>query len=465
VSEPLADRPSPLAQSLEEALALLEEPRHHHHPGPQGVWADARRIVESFLQARAERLFESARETLFQRARSAPSYLAQAEYFDAMQEVVQVRDHVQGALVAGVLDPLVRLAAAAPPVVPEEEGGPLSLVDTQSLTDIVAVQNILQRRVPELAGSLQALGDAIAGLAGTPVTPVDNPVGPHAVCHAFRDALQHLGVAGATREALFRAFDGELVVHLGELYHRLGARFSALAPGPPALAPRAAARLGSESQQAGPGRPPAPGAGAGLQAGKAGPAQATGTGPAAQPAPANGRPAPLPVGASEAYRALQALAGTLAGPGRGSGLPAPTGEGATGFVGRLIASVLAEPLVTAGTRPRVAALAPALTRLALRDATLLRDEHHPARRWLNALARIVLPELPEIGSFEAELAAQVDQVVRQVVTWIGGDDGQVFEASLGSIESLADRQSERYARRVAAVVGALRADPIVAPQG
>ncbi len=106
--------------------------------------------ARSFLTNRMEKFFATAKEELFTGARDAPSNMDQADFFDSMQEIEQIHAPLEQAFLGIVTDTLAHLGRPEPhqPESSQEDELSLSLVDTRALSDMLAVQKIIEKAGP-----------------------------------------------------------------------------------------------------------------------------------------------------------------------------------------------------------------------------------------------------------------------------------------------------------------------------
>lgn len=185
--------------------------------------AHCRDALAAFLGSRFPRVFEGARDALFNLARDATTDCVQTECFDAMQEVERLRRTIeQGTLQAtlAAVDAMHAPRPATPAAAPRQE--PMALVDTNSLNDWLTVVAIVTRTRETLRESERRLGWTLANLLGRVPEDDENPFAAQKLASAFHDALQNLGAEKRTRRALFAAFECVVIDELPRLHEELG---------------------------------------------------------------------------------------------------------------------------------------------------------------------------------------------------------------------------------------------------
>ena len=187
------------------------------------LMARFRDLLSDFARTETEALFESADETLFVDARDAGSNVAEKEFIEVQQEVGKLKPVVSKAFSDTVMHGLEhmregRLESASERSEKGLEGdAELSLVDTQNFGDILKVKQILGRSERHFKDGEYDLEQRLSDLLHVAVAQDNNPVGVHAMCYAFHDAVQNLGATKLARSTIFDAFEHTLIVKLVEL--------------------------------------------------------------------------------------------------------------------------------------------------------------------------------------------------------------------------------------------------------
>jgi diguanylate cyclase (GGDEF)-like protein len=267
-----------------------------------------RDLLSDFARTETEALFESAEETLFVGARDAGSDVAEKEFLEAQQEVRKLKPVVSKAFIDAAMHGLehMREGRLQPARERGAEGGggdaELSLIDTQNFGDILRVKQILGRCERRFKDSEFDLEHRLSKFLHVAVDQDTDPVGVHAICYAFHDAIQNLGATRLARGTVFDAFEHTLVEKLTELQERFievleqagvageGKDRKYHVPKQPKAA-KAKAAPQPDEVPAQPAEPSATTADAGVPTTQAGPA---GDAAAAPPGPAAAQPAAAP---------------------------------------------------------------------------------------------------------------------------------------------------------------------------
>ncbi|NIR28140.1 MAG: DUF1631 family protein [Gammaproteobacteria bacterium] len=216
------------------------------------ILARFRGIVNDFVSRQLEGLFEKARQTLFSAARDAGSNAEEREYFEALQEIENVRSTVESSFrddIVRQLDELGKVQGVGGESEDREAMSDLSLVDTQSFNDWLEIKKLLEKAKPRHQESCYKVERRLSHLLRLPVDEQNNPVGPTSICSAYHDALQNLGVSRPGRAALFRSLGRTVIGNLGNLYDELNELFerSEVLPGLEMPAPKPPHQPRSES--------------------------------------------------------------------------------------------------------------------------------------------------------------------------------------------------------------------------
>ena len=192
------------------------------------LMARFRDLLSDFARTETEALFESADETLFIGSRDAGSNEAEKEFIEAQQEVGKLKPVVSTAFSDTVMHGLDHMREGRLESARERSakglGGDaeLSLVDTQNFGDILKVKQILGRCEKYFKDGEYDLEQRLSDLLHVAVAQDNNPVGVHAMCYAFHDAIQNLGATKLARSTIFDAFEHTLIVKLVELQQSFG---------------------------------------------------------------------------------------------------------------------------------------------------------------------------------------------------------------------------------------------------
>lgn len=437
-------------------------------------------------------VMDEADDALFAMADKAETNAAQALYFDAMREVRLKRPAIEGDFQTHFLEGFDRQRAGARQGRSAASGdAPLGLLDMDELEESLAVDN-MAAKFRELAGAeSDALDQRMAFLlGGDDLARDDNPVGPKAVCAAFRAACGHIESGIEVKLIVLKLFDRffcPLVASFYEDLNRLLVEHGVLPELPqaerrPRPAPAAHQGETAEDRHAEDALVAAEGAGdgvfaalqrvlgrasggRGLLGGRGGGSGAGAGGAGAGGAEAGSGGVVLTGGAAlAALTQLQqgdpaGFAGTLppgyaatavTGEGtyvnvlhdlRGSGaLGAPgSAEAATlDVVALMFDYILADRDIPDGVKAQIARLQIPLLKVALLDKSLFSRRGHPARQLLDTLAAAGVGLDVELEADRA-LMARIEGVVQRVLDEFGNDLG-LFDTLLQEFQGFLERQ-------------------------
>lgn len=233
----LADETNKARKATRRAEVSDEDTRTLHtiSEAPR-VLARFRGLVNDFLSKALPELFNKSRQDLFTASRDAASNAEERQAFEALQEVENVEKTVEQTFRDDILRQFDDLGKPERYGEDEEERdakSDLSLVDTQSFSDWLELKKVQEKTKPRHRGSCYKIERRLSHLLRVPVDEENNPVGAGAICAAYHDALQNLGVGRIGRVSLFKAFEHIIIGNLGALYGDLNALFerSAVLPG------------------------------------------------------------------------------------------------------------------------------------------------------------------------------------------------------------------------------------------
>ncbi|NIR30100.1 MAG: DUF1631 family protein [Gammaproteobacteria bacterium] len=217
-----------------EAAARLAVPSETVVSGVDAGILDASRalfrckgMVADYLTANIEALYKRADDKLSQACADAIGTAEEGRYFHAMWELNNLQSTIHMSLRADVLsrfDELMRHKGRRPSGLEDTDDiGDLSLVDTQSFSDWLAIKEILQEASAQTAESSAKLEGYLTQLLRTSVDENTNPVSPIGICAAFHDAVHGLWLSPVAREPLFQSFRETLIANLDGLYAELNA--------------------------------------------------------------------------------------------------------------------------------------------------------------------------------------------------------------------------------------------------
>lgn len=195
-------------------------------PGSKALRA-IRDLAASSLDKHIEVLMDSVDDALFSRAEKAENNMAQTCYFDAMREMRIIRKDIENDFSANFRNNfdrgIPRTSTADDIANLSIDGNPdIGLVDTNDLEEDLAVSNMVNKIRTHSLQSLYALDKRIGFLIGdTDLERFENPIGPEAICNAFREAANHIETGLEIRLVIFKLFDKHVGAHIDALYREL----------------------------------------------------------------------------------------------------------------------------------------------------------------------------------------------------------------------------------------------------
>jgi hypothetical protein len=189
---------------------------------------DCRKLLLQRLAKDLAGLFGQVDATLFDCADKAENNRVQALFFDNMRELRKLRPLIersyQHRIAQNFADFLAgRLKAAEPIGVLDAEQ--LALVQNEDYEESLQVINMVSRVRAHSARALFALEQRLALLNnGHKLGEDSNPFGPHAIAHAFRQALAPHPLPLRIKIILYRLFDQHVMHGLEPLYEALNQR-------------------------------------------------------------------------------------------------------------------------------------------------------------------------------------------------------------------------------------------------
>lgn len=172
-------------------------------------------------------MMDSVDDALFSRAEKAENNMIQTQYFDAMRELRIIRKDIENDFLTrfkthfdrGIPRPSSETGIAG---LDSDGGSDLGLVDKNDLEEDLAVSNMVNKIRSQCLQSLYALDKRIGFLIGdTDLEKFENPVGPEAICHAFREAADRIETGLEIRLVIFKLFDKHIGVNVDALYREL----------------------------------------------------------------------------------------------------------------------------------------------------------------------------------------------------------------------------------------------------
>ena len=190
--------------------------------------AVAHAFYEEGVKALSELLvnyFEAVDDAMFERADQAQNNHEQNMYFDSMREVRIQRKSIEGRFVAVIEEAFARLAGHDNRDQMSESGElsaeALSLVQSEDLEQLVAMEDMVDKASYQLAGVLKELSAGLNQCVPIPVSAQKNPFGPNVVSVAAMSQIKRLDVEVKAKLLLFKLFENCVVANLPSVYRRL----------------------------------------------------------------------------------------------------------------------------------------------------------------------------------------------------------------------------------------------------
>lgn len=221
----------PKALHLLQQLADLTLPQPEASSSETGVESFVRdevlkqcsKVISPHLTAVMQDFLKRADDKLIDQARMAKNNNEQGDYFETLAEITRFRSSIAGVFLDAVLERLEGFRYPSrileQPLQEELQSFELSIVDPDEFEHWVAVSAMSAKIQANFAGELYDLRQRLSALFG--VRSLDekiNPVGPGAICHAFRESIKVLHVRPPVSDAVYGVFEGVVIPHLTRLY-------------------------------------------------------------------------------------------------------------------------------------------------------------------------------------------------------------------------------------------------------
>lgn len=214
----LADR-----QNAERAVSAVRNPKIAG-VAREEIVQECRLFCANSLAELLESFSERAKQHLAEVAREVTNAGDREQFTDATSALERERNPLRerlDALIGQHFDELGQPPVAVNAPGDSPESGGLSLVGKDEFEDFLVVS--------ELSAKLESVNDAVLlsinhrfdNVADTRILNDNNPVGPLAVCHAFRAAVQSLSLSDEANVVMNRAFSEEVSEWLSDFYHSL----------------------------------------------------------------------------------------------------------------------------------------------------------------------------------------------------------------------------------------------------
>ena len=484
---------------------------------PSTILGYCQERTEQYLRDQLDHLFQGASDELFAQARDAKSDGRQQDCFDAMQGLHRFRAPIEEAFVGNVMANFERLwnaeLAFTAPAESTKVADELSLVDTQSIDDVVRIMGIISQAASRLRSSEFGLSAHFAAALAIAVNDESNPVSARSIGFAFQESLQNLGADAVSRKALYAALNKTVMANLGDLQASLNDEF--IANGVLRKVPRVVPKSSPKSRAAAAEEALGP-VESGSNAVQEGETRAKPAGPSRPPTTRGSpgtamrvdRAANRPVGlsfqgAANAAHTLNALHRAIGRRDANLEVPAPAVAktsvreivehalqdlqasraaeqwGETGvfafakrissalesysiklndfaisdgidLVSQLLDSLLADEAVETWAKSRIRRLAVPVLRASLSDGSFFASESHPARAVLNRLSILGLDVTPRSAQVR-RLATHADEVIEQLLAQrVAGSE--VFASSAEQLGEVVQAQGKLAAQTCDALV-------------
>ncbi len=187
---------------------------------------DIKGNIKTRLSDLMSKLLNSAEETLFEMAESAPNNEAQTRYFELMRQLKRLKPEIAGNFAANIppyLRPYPQIEAEKEKASLEAEDE-LSLVDTKEIEDMVLVKSIGEKAAGKYRDQLSHLEARLEHLAlKTDLIFPKDALKPVNFCQAFDDALgDEFDIDN--KKILFDLFSAEVACKLDSLYDSINNR-------------------------------------------------------------------------------------------------------------------------------------------------------------------------------------------------------------------------------------------------
>ncbi len=195
-------------------------------PGSRALRA-IRDLAISSIEKHIKTMMDSVDDALFSRAEKAENNMAQTQYFDAMRELRIIRKDIENDFNAHFKNnfdrgiPRASTEASFAGLSLDGESD-LGLIGKNDLEENIAVSNMVSKIRSHCLQSLYALDKRIGFLINDPdLERFENPVGPEAICNAFREAANRIETGLEIRLVIFKLFDKHVGANIDAMYREL----------------------------------------------------------------------------------------------------------------------------------------------------------------------------------------------------------------------------------------------------
>lgn len=184
--------------------------------------------------------FEKIKDRLLIAAREASNNLEQSAHLDAITELERLRGLIERLFSDTLLEGFHRMGSRQclnEQRLDDASPAELSLLDKEDLEDLLAIGEIIAKAEPRYQGLLTEIEERFSASVQVPVDKANNPVGPAAVCHAFRGAVRESDIQPRVMRLIYRVFDECVMAELGVVYEEINTVLAAKGV-PPTTIPR-----------------------------------------------------------------------------------------------------------------------------------------------------------------------------------------------------------------------------------
>lgn len=194
-------------------------------PGTQAL-RDTRELAASKLKLHLGRMMEKVDDALFARAEKAENNMAQTQYFDAMREMRIIRQDIEDDFLNGFYSRfnqgVPREGSNSGELSLSFDDDSLGLIDKNDMEENLAITNMVSKTRSTCKQPLYSLDKRIGFLIRDPdLERWQNPLGPEAICDAFREASNRIETGLEIRLVIFKLFDQHVISHMDEFYKEL----------------------------------------------------------------------------------------------------------------------------------------------------------------------------------------------------------------------------------------------------
>ncbi|HEY9036246.1 MAG TPA: DUF1631 family protein [Pseudomonadales bacterium] len=199
------------------------------------LFQDLLQRSEQQLMQQLGTLLESVDELFFDLSSRATSNTEQNCYFEAMRETREKSSLVAGRFRKAMADHTAEAGTANNKATGQGATRTLELLQPEELEQNVAIAGIVSKCRASNSVRLQRVGYRLGWLIHRPLTDRSNPLDPQQLCHAFTLALQPLKLHIKARLVLFKQFDQQVIQTLPALLDTIDNQLDQLGyvPAPP----------------------------------------------------------------------------------------------------------------------------------------------------------------------------------------------------------------------------------------